>query len=152
MHCLRSVTKVGTPEEYVALVKHWAGNYRRDVKKIPACSSEHLAKDHPPLVARLSAGTWVVLCECGEGAMVTPGWPMMCAACLNEAAGHRWRRVAWPADDVKAEVEGLLEERPQAHQHWHPQLGDTPKSLRQENRYRPWDPNPPLVRDVDVEV
>lgn len=81
--------------------------------------------------AYVNAGSWLWKCECGGAEFVDLERPVgMCAGCWNSADGHRWRRIALPAE--RERIERLLLARPRANQHWHP--GESLADLARENR------------------
>lgn len=79
-----------------------------------------------PAVAYVSAGSWVIQCECGAGNATDPSWGMAC--CFGCGAVHR--QVRFPKD--VAAIEAALVERPVvASRHWLP--GETPQDLALQN-------------------
>ena len=68
-----------------------------------------------PIVAYVSAGTWVVSCACGAGNATDPEWGVAyCFAC-----GAQYDHVVFPAE--WAALETALLERPEpAMRHWLP--------------------------------
>lgn len=80
-----------------------------------------------PLVAFVSANSWVVNCECGAGNAVDPVWGIAC--CFGCGAIHR--SVVFPGDVAAVEAALLERERP-TERHWLP--GETPDDLREQAR------------------
>lgn len=76
-------------------------------------------------VAFVSAGSWVIQCECGAGNATDPAWGVAC--CFACGAIHE--SVIFP-DDVKAIEAALLDRAQPMTRHWLP--GESAADLRAE--------------------
>lgn len=63
-----------------------------------------------PVMAFVSFGIWIAICECNGAEYVAPGEPFYCQSCGNNATGGAPRPVEFPAD--AKEIESELLKRP----------------------------------------
>lgn len=71
---------------------------------------EHIRTDSVPAI--VSAGVWLVVCDCGGGVAAGPGWSS--ARCFD--CGAVYTAVQWP-ENLEAITHALLS-RPTAARHW----------------------------------
>ena len=112
----------GLPEAEHVCRRHW-------LAKVPF--SPQAPTGGSRVAAYVSAGRWVVDCPDCKSAVLAPFTDrrFMCVECANRENDGRWRPVAWP--DNRADIEFLLEMRPQQNQNWAP--GETLAQLAKEN-------------------
>ena len=72
--------------------------------------------------AEVNRGRWIVHCPFCPGAqLASEGDPrFFCVDCLHEGTGAegQWLPVAWPAPDLRAQIEETLHRRPLVNRNW----------------------------------
>jgi hypothetical protein len=78
----------------------------------PFVPPSDLARD-AAVVAFVNDGRWLAECPCGAAQLVSQSdRRYFCVDCMNQYAGGRWVRVAWPDDVTVEAIEALLVRRP----------------------------------------
>lgn len=104
------------------------------------------------LWAHISQGKWCVMCEiCHSAVVAEPEDPFFC--CVACGSGGAWRRVIFPRDDLKRQIEAVLLMRPGFRQSapvrnwdWSESIND----LRRQNLAE-GDPVDQLPQDLEVD-
>jgi len=75
-----------------------------------------------PLSARIDHGRWIADCpDCSGAECVTMDDPtFMCLSCGNIGADGKFRRVSFPQEIERKEIENLLVQRPAHNRSWGP--------------------------------
>jgi hypothetical protein len=61
-----------------------------------------------PVYARIDYGRWIADCECGGAEYVDPETPLFfCMSCGNKGTSGRARKVEFPKDRIKIEIETM---------------------------------------------
>lgn len=112
--------------------------------------ADRLPVSAAPLPVCVNANRWLVQCPyCGGAEFAWPEDPwFMCGSCFNSSVDGKWRPVVWPGDTEIAEVEAILNARPNPFsRNWDPFAEDT-GDLRAQNVANG---DPPEVRPEDWE-
>lgn len=92
---------------------------------VPPPEPPYVDAEAEPATARIYHGKWITECpvpDCGDASFVWLATPLyLCANCLNETLGGRWRMVALPDDETARTLTDVLAHRalPQ-HRNWTP--------------------------------
>lgn len=122
------VTHLYTPRDHhlVRTKDQYASLHAAKIAKRAKRGRRVEVHDSPaPLVAYVSANSWVVQCECGAGNATDPAWGV--AYCFACGAVHR--SIVFP-DDVAGVEAALLDRGEVMTRHWQP--GETADDLRRE--------------------
>lgn len=127
--------------------EHLARCYPNTPVAIPPL--DHVVATATPMVARVTNGIWVALCDCGARGIPSPGCVVFldhllgwCLRCQNAAYGRGWRPVIVPVPGMRHQIEAVLLCRPNVgDRNWDPR--ETIDDLIAQNREH-GDPIPDL--------
>jgi hypothetical protein len=85
------------------------------------------------VLAYVNHGRWMVKCpDCRTPQIACESdRRFFCTACLNHSAKGKWRKVLWPKELIRRQIESILLLRPVPNQNWEPP--ETIEDLRREN-------------------
>lgn len=110
--------------DFIVTAKHYGGSARGYIRKMQremqrgrgvAVTIKDLDREPigVPVLARIWQGQWIASCECNGASFVDPDEPVFfCFSCGNRANGNKPRRVIFPPEAERVEIERLLLERP----------------------------------------